>query len=175
MSDVDTSREAVERLAGDVDDHAADCRSNVETHMDLNHPNSAKAFAKMAAHHERTAATLRALLAERDAALRDAAAWKSAAHTAGNYREEERARAETAEAERDAAIESGAEQLVLVAELRDQLDAARAEVARLREVVADAVECVEAWAAYASDYFKEKHDLAGDIARLRAALAEPTP
>lgn len=34
----------------------------------------------------------------------------------------------------------------------------------------DARECVEAWAAYASEYFREKHDLAGDLARIDAAI-----
>jgi chromosome segregation ATPase len=44
------------------------------------------------------AATLRALRAERDEARRNARAWQSAAHTAGQYREQERSRAEKAEA-----------------------------------------------------------------------------
>jgi len=45
--------------------------------------------------------TLVALMAERDEARRNARAWQSAAHTAGQYREQERSRAERAEAERD--------------------------------------------------------------------------
>jgi hypothetical protein len=47
-------------------------------------------------------AAVLALLAERDEARRNACAWQSAAHTAGQYREQERSRAEKAEAERDA-------------------------------------------------------------------------
>jgi len=39
--------------------------------------------------------------AERDEARRNARAWQGAAHTAGHYREQERSRAEKAEAERD--------------------------------------------------------------------------
>ncbi len=142
MSDVDTSREAVERLAGDVDDYAADCRRNVETHMDLNHPNSAKAFAKMAAHHERTAATLRALLAEREALTARVAELSTSCGHCGNL--------ETAWEERDAA---------------------RAEVARLRE----SLEFVE---GYAEGLIETGRDtVAGKtlLEEARAALAEPTP
>ena len=47
-----------------------------------------------------------------------------------------------------------------------------AERERLRAALRDAAECVESWGAYADDYFAAKHDLAGDVARLRAALGE---
>ena len=88
--------------------------------------------------------------AERDAALRDAAAWKSAAHPAGRDREEERARAETAEAERDAA---------------------RATVARLK----DGLAFVEGYAE--SMVENNRGAVAGKtlLKAVRAALAEPTP
>ena len=43
---------------------------------------------------------------------------------------------------------------------------------RLREALNDAIDCVEAWGGYASDYFKDKHDFQGDLDRLRAALKE---
>ena len=33
----------------------------------------------------------------------------------------------------------------------------------LRQGYKEAVQDIEGWAAYASDYFKEKHDLAGDL------------
>lgn len=36
----------------------------------------------------------------------------------------------------------------------------------------DAIECVQSWGDYASDYFQRKHDLAGDIARLTAVLED---
>lgn len=52
----------------------------------------------------------------------------------------------------------------------ERAEAAEARVAVLESALADAIECVEAWSAYASDYFKDKHDLAGDLARLRAAI-----
>ena len=50
-------------------------------------------------------------------------------------------------------------------------DRVAADLRRAREALADAIECVESWAAYVSPYFQEKHDLAGDLARLRAALS----
>ena len=47
---------------------------------------------------------------------------------------------------------------------------------RLRAALRDARECIEAWAGYASEYFREKHGLAGDLARIDAALAaQPAP
>ena len=48
---------------------------------------------------------------------------------------------------------------------------AEAREERLREALRDAIECVVDWSCYASDYFKDKHDLSGDLERLRAALA----
>jgi hypothetical protein len=51
----------------------------------------------------------------------------------------------------------------------DAVDPVRAElVGALR----DAVEMIEFWSGYASDYFKEKHDLDGDIAKVRAAFTK---
>jgi hypothetical protein len=41
----------------------------------------------------------------------------------------------------------------------------------LADALRDAIECVESWAAYASPYFQEKHNLRGDLDRLHAALA----
>jgi len=45
-------------------------------------------------------------------------------------------------------------------------------VAELREALRDAIECVEHWSSYASLYFQDKHNLVGDLDRLRAALAK---
>ena len=42
--------------------------------------------------------------------------------------------------------------------------------ARLRAALQDAIDSVESWGAYASPYFQEKWDLAGDIKRLQAVL-----
>ena len=36
----------------------------------------------------------------------------------------------------------------------------------------DARSDVESWGAYASEYFKEKWDLAGDLARIDAVIAQ---
>ena len=44
------------------------------------------------------------------------------------------------------------------------------EIDRLRSVIAEAVEDVESWAAYADPYFQQKHDLAGCIAKYKNAL-----
>ncbi len=44
------------------------------------------------------------------------------------------------------------------------------ENARLRAGYAEAIEDIEVWAAYASEYFQEKHDLAGLLARHREIL-----
>ena len=50
------------------------------------------------------------------------------------------------------------------------------EIEKLREALRLAVDAVEHWASYASPYFQEKHDLAGDLQELRAALGEkPAP
>ena len=51
-------------------------------------------------------------------------------------------------------------------------DALRDENARLREALRLAIEAVEFWAAYATPYFQDKHDLAEDLRKLRAALGE---
>jgi hypothetical protein len=52
----------------------------------------------------------------------------------------------------------------------DDMDMLRAEIERLRDGLEGAIECVESWAAYAPDYFKTKHDLAGELQRLRKLL-----
>lgn len=48
--------------------------------------------------------------------------------------------------------------------------ALRARVEELTAGLIDARESIEAWGAYVSDYFKEKHDFADDLARIDAAL-----
>lgn len=42
----------------------------------------------------------------------------------------------------------------------------------LLEALKEAHDSVESWGGYASDYFQRKHDLAGDIERIRAAIAK---
>ena len=46
------------------------------------------------------------------------------------------------------------------------------EIEKLRAALSVAVDAVEHWASYASSYAQEKHDLAGDLQKLRAALGE---
>jgi len=51
-------------------------------------------------------------------------------------------------------------------------DALKAENTKLRAALLLAIDTVEHWASYASLYAHEKHDLAGDLQKLRAALGE---
>lgn len=57
-------------------------------------------------------------------------------------------------------------------ELGGLLTEAADEIEKLRAALIKAIDCVEFWAAYASEYFQEKHDLADDLRDLRAALGE---
>jgi acyl-CoA reductase-like NAD-dependent aldehyde dehydrogenase len=57
-------------------------------------------------------------------------------------------------------------------DLHARAELAEAQRDRLAAVLEDAIECIEHWAAYAGDYFRNKHDLDGDLARFRTALAE---
>lgn len=42
------------------------------------------------------------------------------------------------------------------------------EIDRLRRLLDEAADSIANWGAYASEYFQDKHDLAGDIKRFRA-------
>jgi hypothetical protein len=55
---------------------------------------------------------------------------------------------------------------VLIDEATDAAD----EIDRLRAALLDARDCVEAWGAYASPYFQQKHGLLDDIERFDAVL-----
>jgi hypothetical protein len=58
-------------------------------------------------------------------------------------------------------------------DLRDFSNASARKDARIAQLEAglrDAIEAVDSWAGYASEYFQQKHDLEGDIERLRAVL-----
>jgi len=57
-------------------------------------------------------------------------------------------------------------------EYRKKIAELAAENEKLRAALRDARECVQAWSGYASEYFREKNDLAGDLARIDAALEE---
>jgi len=56
--------------------------------------------------------------------------------------------------------------------LKARAEKAEACVARLTEALREARIMVASWGAYANDYFKDKHDLAGGLAEIDAALAE---
>ena len=58
-----------------------------------------------------------------------------------------------------------------IADLKRKLAEAEAREERLREALRDAIECVVDWSGYASDYFKDKHNLSGDLEHLLAALS----
>ena len=45
-------------------------------------------------------------------------------------------------------------------------------IADLEKALDEAIEEIQDWAMYASEYFREKHALTGTLARLRAILAE---
>ena len=52
------------------------------------------------------------------------------------------------------------------------METAAQEIEKLRAALRLAIDAVEHWASYASPYAQEKHDLAGDLQELRAALGE---
>ena len=52
------------------------------------------------------------------------------------------------------------------------METAAQEIEKLRAALRLAIDAVEHWASYASSYFQEKHDLAGDLQEMRAALGE---
>ena len=56
--------------------------------------------------------------------------------------------------------------------LAAERDALKAENENLRESLRLAIDAVEFWSSYASPYFQDKHDLSGDLQKLRAALGE---
>jgi hypothetical protein len=51
------------------------------------------------------------------------------------------------------------------------LAAEREKVRMAEEALEYAAEAIEEWGAYAGAYFQEKHDLAGDVEKVRATLA----
>lgn len=92
-----------------------------------------------------------ALIRERDEAI------KSSDAVCDSYAEENQRlfdRAETAEA---------------------ALSSYKEEVERLRRVLAEARDDMQAWQSYASDYFRDKHDADGDLAKIDQALTKETP
>lgn len=54
------------------------------------------------------------------------------------------------------------------------LSASQALMAKYREALSGCLEDLQDWAGYASEYFQQKHDLKGDIAKYTQALATPS-
>ena len=52
--------------------------------------------------------------------------------------------------------------------LAAERDKLRTQNQALVEALEDATDEIESWGAYASEYFQEKHDLAGNVAKFRA-------
>jgi len=68
--------------------------------------------------------------------------------------------------------DGGAEEVSDEQLARAEMLRAATEIEKLRAALRLAIDAVEHWASYASPYFQEKHDLAGDLQEMRAALGE---
>ncbi|MCG3134244.1 MAG: hypothetical protein HMLKMBBP_01536 [Planctomycetes bacterium] len=60
---------------------------------------------------------------------------------------------------------------VMIESLRRELAAVKAERDKFKALVEEAADDVLDWGSYASDYFREKHDLMGCVNKYRAAAA----
>ena len=47
----------------------------------------------------------------------------------------------------------------------------RQRIAKLENLLSEAADDIEGWGSYAGEYFQQKHDMAGDVARYRTAVA----
>jgi ABC-type transporter Mla subunit MlaD len=68
--------------------------------------------------------------------------------------------------------------LALLEQTAEKLGAAKARIStlealtdQLAEALRDAMENMDGWASYASDYFRMKHNLSGDLAEIARAIA----
>lgn len=126
--------------------------------------------------HDLTAAALRSLVAERDALRQE----RDGANALVERMHEQDVRAIKAwqaahpgsELTWPSSVRLSAWCMGEVASVTAERDALRAENARLREALRLGIDAVEFWAAYATPYFQDKHDLAKDLQKLRAALGE---
>ena len=57
-----------------------------------------------------------------------------------------------------------------IAPVLAERDALREQARVLREALADSIDSIEGWGAYASEYFQGKHKLRDELAQRRAAL-----
>jgi len=81
-------------------------------------------------------------------------------------------RAEKTEAEADLWQRSSSAWRGSHDEMHRRAQKAEARVKELEAALREAIDAIEGWAGYASDYFRDKHDLAGDLSRARAALGD---
>ena len=56
---------------------------------------------------------------------------------------------------------------------RQIADEMKAEIDRLRALLAEAADTIEDWGGYASSYFQDKYNLAGDVTKFREAAGLP--
>lgn len=70
------------------------------------------------------------------------------------------------------ALEQGQEALEEAVRLLQERDK---EIAELRIVISEAADEIEAWGAYADEYFKEKHDLRGVVSEFRSKALSSQP
>jgi hypothetical protein len=115
------------------------------------------------------AAGLRCLLSLRAAGLRCLADERDALKAEKVNLQDDLASVERERAHQQGRADRNAAEYAREQKKREQL---QAENAWLRDALRLAIENVEFWAAYASPYFQDKHDLAGDLQKLRAALGE---
>jgi hypothetical protein len=54
--------------------------------------------------------------------------------------------------------------------LKDENERSLQRITVLEETLRFAHDCVTEWGSYADDYFREKHDLIGDLAKIEAIL-----
>lgn len=58
----------------------------------------------------------------------------------------------------------------LLNQAESELTAANACIAALEALLGEAIESIEDWAGYASEYFREKHELSAELKKYRGAL-----
>lgn len=62
--------------------------------------------------------------------------------------------------------------LTPLSDAQAEIDRLKAECETLRNLLSQAVDSIEFWAACASERFQDKHGLAEEVARFRAAIAK---
>jgi chromosome segregation ATPase len=83
--------------------------------------------------------------------------------------EELQAKADDWQTMKDELDMAGANYQYLKQDTDNEIAGLRKRNEELEKALEDAAECIESWGGYASAYFQDKHDLAGDIERTRTA------